>query len=249
MAISAAAIAPLRRRCALAAPHIARRGVSALAVVPRLGGARPGAFAPSGLQLSRRFSAASNAVKVLASEIKHEEEQYEQAKEIKSFLKNSPFKLVELPGDVNMALERELGDQTVRIEWQLTSPFDPEADAEGGEGDEEMQREATELSITVENKKGAGMTFYCSTQTGEDHRFVIGSIKTFATADEKDRISSYSGPEFEDLDDKLQEAMDEYLAELGMCTEICDFVDAMAIDKEQREYVQWLKSAKSVLEE
>eukprot|EP00446_Apocalathium_sp_SHHI-4_P076215 CAMPEP_0177555800 /NCGR_PEP_ID=MMETSP0369-20130122/68742_1 /TAXON_ID=447022 ORGANISM="Scrippsiella hangoei-like, Strain SHHI-4" /NCGR_SAMPLE_ID=MMETSP0369 /ASSEMBLY_ACC=CAM_ASM_000364 /LENGTH=226 /DNA_ID=CAMNT_0019041979 /DNA_START=72 /DNA_END=753 /DNA_ORIENTATION=+ len=225
MAISAAAIAPLRRRCALAAPHIARRGVSALAVVPRLGGARPGAFAPSGLQLSRRFSAASNAVKVLASEIKHEEEQYEQAKEIKNFLKNSPFKLVETPGDVNMA-----------------------SDAEGGEGGEEMSKEATELTVTVENKKGGGMIFYCSTQTGEDHRFVIGSVRTYATAEEKERSSSYHGPEFEDLDDKLQEALDEYLAELGMCTEICDFVDAMAVDKEQREYVQWLKVAKSVLE-
>mmetsp|Transcript_37192 Transcript_37192/g.94486 ORF Transcript_37192/g.94486 Transcript_37192/m.94486 type:complete len:246 (-) Transcript_37192:67-804(-) len=244
MAISAAAIAPLRR-CALAAPHIARRGVSALAVAPRLGGARPGAFAPTGLQLSRRFSAASKAVKVLASEIKHEEEQYEQAKEIKNFLKNSPFKLVETPGDVNMKLERELGEQTVCIEWQLTNPFDPEGDAEGGE---EMSKEATELTVTVENKKGSGMIFYCSTQTGEDHRFVIGSVRTYATAEEKDRSSSYHGPEFEDLDDKLQEAMDEYLAELGMCTEICDFVDAMAIDKEQREYVQWLKVAKSVLE-
>eukprot|EP00448_Togula_jolla_P023208 CAMPEP_0170589792 /NCGR_PEP_ID=MMETSP0224-20130122/11529_1 /TAXON_ID=285029 /ORGANISM="Togula jolla, Strain CCCM 725" /LENGTH=242 /DNA_ID=CAMNT_0010913553 /DNA_START=51 /DNA_END=779 /DNA_ORIENTATION=+ len=194
--------------------------------------------------LARRAFASAAAGKVskaLQGEIKHEEEQYEQAKEIKSFLKNSDFKLVEADGDVNMALERELGNKVVRIEWQLASPFDPEADPEG---DGEPEREATDLSISVENKdSGAGMVFYCSTQPGEDHRYVIGNVKCFATAEEKDSVSSYHGPEFEDLDDKLQEAFDEYLAELGMNSEICDFVDAMALDKEQREYVRWLKLA------
>mmetsp|Transcript_51233 Transcript_51233/g.155124 ORF Transcript_51233/g.155124 Transcript_51233/m.155124 type:complete len:244 (+) Transcript_51233:83-814(+) len=183
--------------------------------------------------------------KALGAELKHEGEQHEQAKEIRSFLKSTPFKLVDVPGDVNMALEREVGDKTVRIEWQLTSPFDPEAEEEGGE---EVSSEPTELSVTVEGKGGAGMTFFCSTQTGEDHRYVIGMLKTFASPEEKDNVSSYNGPEFEDLDDKLQEAFDEYLAELGMGSDICDFVDAMALDKEQREYVRWLANSKKFLE-
>jgi len=41
----------------------------------------------------------------------------------------------------------------------------------------------------------------------------------------------------------LQEAFDEYLAEAGMNNEVCDFIDAMALDKEQREYIRWLKIA------
>jgi len=195
----------------------------------------------------RRFAAApsSTVASILQAELKHEEGQYEQAKEIKTFLKSTPFKFVEVDGDVNMALEREAGDKLVRIEWQLTSPFDPEADEEGAEG----QQEATDLSITCEDKKtGAGIAFYCSTQPGEDHRYVIGNVKAFANAEEKESISSYNGPEFEDLDEKLQEAFDEYLAELGMSSEVCDFVDAMALDKEQREYVRWLKSTKAFLE-
>merc|ERR1711972_628955 len=110
-------------------------------------------------------------------------------------------------------------------------------------------QESTDLSITCEDKKsGAGITFYCSTQPGEDHRYVIGNVKAFANAEEKDSITSYNGPEFEDLDDKLQEAFDEYLAELGMSSEVCDFVDAMAVDKEQREYVRWLKNCKTFLQ-
>jgi len=176
--------------------------------------------------------------------VKHEEEQYEQSKELKAFLKNSPFTFTENGGDVNMVLEREMDDKVVKIEWQLASPFDPNMEDEEGEPEE-----STNMWVTVESKSnGSGLTLNCSTQTGEDHRYVIGNVKSFANADEKEGVSSYNGPDFEDLDDKLQEAFDEYLAELGMSSEVCDFVDAMALDKEQREYVRWLKTCNEFME-
>jgi len=224
------------------------------------GGARAAAFVqPARATLAganffvcrtRSFSgaAASKVVKSLTAELKHEEEQYEQTKEIQSFLKTSGFKLIETEGDVNMALEKDLGGKVVRIEWQLTSPFDPEGDVEGGE-EGEMEKEATELSVSVDDKTtGAGILFYCATQTGEDHRYVIGNVKSYASAEEKDSVSSYNGPEFEDVDEKLQESFDEYLAELGVSNEVCDFIDAMAVDKEQREYIRFLKTSKAFLE-
>merc|ERR1712187_390334 len=99
-----------------------------------------------------------------------------------------------------------------------------------------------DFSVRIDDDKtGAGLTFYCSTLAGEDHRYVIGNVRTFGSKDERDSIAGFNGPEFEDLDDKLQESLDEYLAESGMSTGVCDFIDAMALDKEQREYVRWLK--------
>mmetsp|Transcript_92980 Transcript_92980/g.184596 ORF Transcript_92980/g.184596 Transcript_92980/m.184596 type:complete len:231 (-) Transcript_92980:52-744(-) len=191
-------------------------------------------------------AAVSKVAKTLHSEIKHEEDQYQQSKEIKKFLKTSEFELVESDGDVNMMLQRVVGDKIVRIEWQLTSPFDPDMDAEGQDGG---GQEATDLCVTVESQtSNAGISFYCSTQTGEDHRYIIGNVKSFSSAEEKESLSGYNGPEFEDLDDKLQEAFDEYLAEAGMNNEICDFIDAMALDKEQREYIRWLKITQSFLQ-
>merc|ERR1719410_1783491 len=205
------------------------------------------AFVHVRLALPKAFSsaAASKVVKTLTAEIKHEDEQYEQAKEIKGFLKKTDFKLADVEGDVNLALERALGDKVVRIEWQLSSPFHPEEDMEG-----EMQGdEATDFCVTIEGKtSGAGVTFYCSTQTGEDHRYVIGNVKAFSSTEERDSASSYNGPDFEDVDDKLQEAFDEYLAEVGMNNDVCDFIDATAQDKEQREYIRWLKIAKKFME-
>merc|ERR1711920_681149 len=118
---------------------------------------------------------------------------------------------------------------------------------EGMEGDMQPD-EATDFCVTVEGKSGAGVTFYCSTQTGEDHRYVIGNVKAFSSTEERDSASSYNGPDFEDVDDKLQEAFDEYLAEVGMNNDVCDFIDATAQDKEQREYVRWLKITKKFLE-
>jgi len=186
-------------------------------------------------------AAAGKVAQTLQSELKHEEEQYEQPKEIKAFLKDSPFKLVEEDGDVNMAIERNLDGKVVRIEWQLTSPNEPSE-----EGEEEGQ-EATDFVVTIESTEGSGLQFFCSTVAGEDHRYIIGNLKSYASAEEKDSMSSYNGPDFEDIDDKLQEALDEYLAEVGMENDLCDFIDAMAVDKEQREYVRWLQISQKFL--
>jgi len=181
----------------------------------------------------------------LTSELKHEEEQYEQPKELKSFLKDSEFKFVDEDGDVNMMLERDMGNKVARIEWQLTSPYEPEMEGE----EEGGQQEATDFVVTVEDKEGStGISFYCSTLGGEDHRYIIGHVKNYSSAEEKESVTTYNGPDFEDIDDKLQESMDEYLAEVGMNNEVCDFIDAMALDKEQREYIRWLSNVKKFLD-
>lgn len=210
---------------------------------------RPVAASFTPLRSHRCFSSAasSKVVKALDAEIGHEAKNYQQAAEIKKFLQDSPFKLEQEEGDVNMALVRSVGDRTVRIEFQLTSPFDPEVEAMGEAG-ASADMDSTDFSVTIENQDGAGMTFYCSTQAGEDHRFIIGNCASFKTQEMKDKVSAYNGPDFEDLDDKLQESLDEYLAEIGLDDEVCNFIDALALDKEQREYMGWLKNLKSFIE-
>ena len=91
------------------------------------------------------------------------------------------------------------------------------------------------------------MTFYGSTQAGEGHRFVIGNVQAFETADERELPSAYNGPDFEDLDDKMQEHLDGMLADLGLDEQVCDFIDATATDKEQREYIRWLTISEKIL--
>lgn len=57
-----------------------------------------------------------------------------------------------------------------------------------------------------------------------------------------DLMQLYAGPKFETLAEPLQTAFYEYLAERGVDDDMSFFVLTYSRDKEQREYVHWLKN-------
>lgn len=203
----------------------------------------------------RTFSASAAAAKLqkgVADELQFEKEQYEKPEIISKLPKE--WTLIETPGNVNMKIEKELGnDRVCKIEWQLVAPFmDDEMGAEGADGNKEAQmpemEEETDFTITIEKKGGGqGMTAFCNTHQGDGHRFVVGNVKVWSSVAERDDAAAFNGPDFEDLEDKVQEAMDEYLGEIGITDEIYDFIDASAVDKENREYMRWLENLNNFL--
>eukprot|EP00386_Alphamonas_edax_P009237 GDKI01030418.1.p2 GENE.GDKI01030418.1~~GDKI01030418.1.p2 ORF type:complete len:251 (+),score=100.69 GDKI01030418.1:55-753(+) len=207
--------------------------------------------AAAGVQ--RRFFSAEGQklLKTITAEVRHEQSNYEKPDIIKTFVEKNEWKFEEKDSDVNMVLVKETKDgYKVSVDFQLTSPIGQEGfEGEGAQDDEMGGEEVTDFSITVENKSGSGMTFYCSTSGGDQaHRFLIGNVRQFANAEEKENPSAYNGPEFEDLDESLQEGLDEWLASLGVNEELCDLIDAAAIDKEQREYMRWLSNFQKFFE-
>eukprot|EP00916_Digyalum_oweni_P018949 GHVL01031603.1.p1 GENE.GHVL01031603.1~~GHVL01031603.1.p1 ORF type:complete len:167 (+),score=22.86 GHVL01031603.1:746-1246(+) len=115
-------------------------------------------------------TAASNKLKeTLGAEFEHEKSVYEHPAKCESFLKSSSWTLEKKEGDVNMVLTRQLADgKKVVVEYQLTAPYNPDMEGEEQEG---MDSPATDFSVTVENPKdSSGVVFYCSTQSGGDHR-------------------------------------------------------------------------------
>ena len=207
---------------------------------------------------SARFmsgAAVSKLHNVIKSEHQMEKEQYEQIEKIQSFLKEHPqWKLTETDGDVNMKLAKSVADKEVVIEWQLVSPFGGDfGDYNNEEGaqetEEEIPTESTDFTVTIKDKTGErGLIFYCQSAAGEGHRYMIGNVRSFANAAERDSTTSYNGPDFEDLDDSVQEGFDLLLSESGVNDEVCDFIDASAMDKEQREYMRWLKNVDSFIQ-
>jgi len=116
---------------------------------------------------------------------------------------------------------------------------------------EQMPEEPTEveLTVTVEKKGGGeGLTYFCSASSTEGAKegpkttLNIGQVKTWSSAEERDNAASYNGPEFDDLDDRLQEALEEYLAEIGVNEQVQEFISISASDKEQREYMRWMEN-------
>ncbi|KAK1444880.1 hypothetical protein BgAZ_107860 [Babesia gibsoni] len=193
-------------------------------------------------QSLRGFSAESQKLlQLIHGEINHENSNYEPPSNIKTFLEKKDWKFVEKDGDINMTLEKEVEGKKVTVDFQLVSPFETEADGE-------THAEMTDFSVTVENKGGQGITFYCSTLQNDDKfRYMICNVRYFGDEASKNSVSTYNGPDFEDLDDSLQATLDEWLASLGVDAELCDFIDSCSIDKEQREYIFWLKGLEKFL--
>jgi len=185
----------------------------------------------------------------LKEEYQHEKESYEQPSSIKEFLSaSSPWKLTDVAGDSSLKLTRSFEDKVLTVEWQSTSPVPEEQyEEEEAEGEEnQMSGDSTNFTVTLSDKtQERGVILYCCTATG-DHRYVIGNVRSFASAAERDSNTAYAGPDFEDLDDNIQEAMDALNAEMGINDELCDFIDQAAVDKEQREYVRWLKNVQDL---
>jgi hypothetical protein len=56
--------------------------------------------------------------------------------------------------------------------------------------------------------------------------------------------TAYAGPLYDELDERLQAEFEAYLAARGITPEFGGWLAAYAGDKEQREYVAWLKRVK-----
>jgi complement component 1 Q subcomponent-binding protein len=201
-------------------------------------------------------AAVSKLHNIIKSEHQMEKEQYEQIENIQKFLKDHPqWKLQDSDGEVTLKMIKSMGDKEVILEWQLVSPFGSDlGDFNSEDGNQEAQEdnmpmESTDFTITIQDKSGErGLIYYSQTAAGEGHRYMIGNVRSFASSAERDSDASYNGPDFEDLDDSLQESFDEFLAEAGINDEVCDFIDASAVDKEQREYMRWLKNVDSFIQ-
>merc|ERR1711957_262385 len=59
---------------------------------------------------------------------------------------------------------------------------------------------------------------------------------------EGQNTDDYMGPDFQTLDEKLQEEFQNYFEGLGINGELASFVQVLTVDKDQRLYLNWLKN-------
>lgn len=120
---------------------------------------------------------------------------------------------------------------------------------EGEEGDEGM-KEGYRMIVTITDA-GKGRTVQVGGMVGEGlqiHRVTNYKAGAEPSADQifggYDESPVYAGPAFEELDVSLQTAFYEYLAERGIDDELAANLADYCANKEQQEYVHWLKSMK-----
>ena len=58
-------------------------------------------------------------------------------------------------------------------------------------------------------------------------------------------IDNYFGPEFKVLDEGVQQEFINLLSQLGITDDLGSFIEVMAVDKDHRNYINWLKKVGS----
>ncbi|KAK8662478.1 hypothetical protein V6N13_092051 [Hibiscus sabdariffa] len=78
---------------------------------------------------------------------------------------------------------------------------------------------------------------------------ITASSLYFRSTDAEEDELAYEGPDFHDLDDNLKEAFNKYLEVRGIEPSATNFLHEYMINKNNREYLNWLKNLKKFVEE
>ncbi|GMG19386.1 unnamed protein product [Ambrosiozyma monospora] len=181
-----------------------------------------------------------------------------------NWLKSSGFEIVKTDNKVLAELIKKNGDETLhlyfdvqritQIGYQMKQfQEDFENETEDGEMLREELSEASivELNFVVE-KAGKAVGFDLLLNLVSNQFSVAGvtnfSDASIALSDNYDAVAKrdvkYSGPEFSNLAEELQESITEYLSSRGVDTGLAEFIVAYSSVKENNEYITWLDQLK-----
>eukprot|EP00793_Prasinoderma_coloniale_P003639 PRCOL_00003014-RA len=113
-----------------------------------------------------------------------------------------------------------------------------------GDDEDEPARFFTAM-VKVERAGGKAMSFQVEL---EQDSFEVLSAQTPPMDLDAINDQRYLSPEYENLADSVQDAVVAFLAERGMDEEFFGWLFNAAIDKEEAEYVEWLRRVKDFLE-
>lgn len=190
---------------------------------------------------ARRLFSTSKSVfslsKVLQEELKYEQDRYQKPAEIGAG-PPAPFVLEESPNDTLLTLKRSINGEEVAINLTVNNQTEQGFEDEEGEN-------LSRVSFNVSVSKGdQSLVFECSS-SGED--LVIEHV----SSEPKSGIESdsvFTGPVFHELDERLQTEFVKYLETRGINSELGEYLRHLIFDKEQREYMLWLKKVKEFVE-
>lgn len=205
-------------------------------------------------QAVRTFTATSfkqqgKLAEALLAEIEHEEGNDEVDKDLEDVQKliQKSFQIHDQAGEGVVKLTRTHGDEKIEVTFDVQDSAETDAmEFEDNENNEEDGENAGDL--------GFGVNFEVTITRGEKQLVIncVGSdgitvqnIRHVATSRGAEDSDVYAGPNFDDLDDAVTEAFLDYLEERKIDADLGYFVLAYSREKEQREYVNWLKNIQS----
>jgi len=204
----------------------------------------------------RRFSNAGQTLSdLLARELAEEIEDGNtdmppELAELKESLEEQDWKIVD-EGSMTK-LYRTIGSNRVVVNFHCQDTVQSGVEEEEYEMEDGEELPSPFRFLVTCTKAGKTLVFNCLSEEG------TAQIEAVAiTTDDNEAIldnggikgRQYQGPEFQQLDQGVQDSFHEYLlTEIGIDEDVAAFVSMYADYKEQSEYVQFLKDSKSMID-
>lgn len=198
---------------------------------------------------------------VLSQELKFEEsDAFGLDESFKTYLEQNKIEIVNTDGKVLAELIKKTPTETIHIYFDVLrisqTSYHLKQLQDQAENAEYLEDELNEVGVAdvnvviVKDSKATGFDLSLSLT---DSSFAVSAITNFEDAkialDESPEASAirdlkYSGPEFANLGEELQEAINQYLNSRGINSALADFILAYSGVKENNEYLDWLSNLK-----
>ncbi|WWC70183.1 uncharacterized protein I206_104132 [Kwoniella pini CBS 10737] len=204
----------------------------------------------------------STLASALAAEHKFEIENAGQLPEVPAFVENLKtqgiWDIQDIPGEDDVTLTRKFGNETLKLTFQISDldSFESPIIEEGAVEEVEPAGPTSIACSLVITKSATPGSLMVDLETC-DEGFEITNIAVYEKAlaeregaeGDWERRSKYMGPQFDHLDQAVQEAFGAYLAERGVDEALADFVLSYCEHKEQKDYVSWLDQVRGFVEQ
>ena len=104
-----------------------------------------------------------------------------------------------------------------------------------------------QFRITKPGQKSGILVFATLIDNTIEYNSIIQSDKVEDLFKNGEQTDEYMGPEFNTLEEKLQEEFQNYFESLGINSELASFIQVLAVDKDQRLYINWLKQVNNFI--
>ena len=206
--------------------------------------------------MSTDLEAVGTLGEVLSQELQEEvqnDEINQEFLDIKSQISKT-FTISEEDGSGVVKLTHKSANEDIEIVFDCQDEVEGEQDFGDFEDMEEPPAEEEEeeqgdvgikFHVTI-NKKGTSdkVVFYCVA----GQQIVIENTQFLPEGKDIEDASLYHGPIFDKLSDDLRESMLSYLADRSIDEDMAFFIMAYSENKEQREYMNWLKNVMTFVE-
>ncbi|XP_050383098.1 uncharacterized protein At2g39795, mitochondrial-like [Argentina anserina] len=196
----------------------------------------------------RKSAFEGNMLKLLRSEIQYELDRSPPNQPVSQF---NSFTVDNRSGEQWISMKRKFGhNEDIKIEATMYDGYVPvtKSGGGGGGGGGEGLGPDVQLHISMvvnisREKGGSALEIMCSVWPD-----TIEIDKLFVRKPENMPAQPYTGPEFKELDDDLQDSLYEFLETRGINDDLAVFLHSYMKNKDKTEFIRWMGTVKSYFE-